>query len=99
MQATALTSGFFNTEMTDRLLTCNSCPNWQMILFVHFMLQYIARLIERLLTAVRVYALMAQAEGRALPTRFDSSKCNIHYMYECGLLDHYKSFKFPYAMH
>jgi len=43
--------------MADRLLTCNSCPNWQMILFVHCMLQYIARLIERLLTAVSLYAL------------------------------------------
>ena len=67
--------------MADCLLTCNSCPNWQMILFVHFMLQYIARLIERLLTAVRVYALMTQAEGRALPSQFDSSKYNIHYMH------------------
>lgn len=45
------------------------------------MLQYIARLIERLLTAVRVSALMTQAEGRELTSQFDSSKCNIHYMY------------------
>jgi len=69
-----------------------------MILFVHFTLQYIARLIERLLTAVRFYALVTQA-GRALPSQFDPSKCNIRYMHECYLLDHYKSFKFPFAMH
>jgi len=63
------------------------------------MLQYIARLIERLLTAVRVSALITQAERRALPGQFDFSKCNIHYMHKCYLLDHYKSFTFPYSLY